>query len=78
MSAELTRRLHDALHACDEAQVFVGDLTFATYLERSMVRSAVERQLGITGEALNHAHDSIRSSRVASPNFRESSECAIV
>ena len=55
MSAELTRRLHDALHACDEAQAFVGDLTFATYLERSMVRSAVERQLEITGEALNHA-----------------------
>jgi uncharacterized protein with HEPN domain len=45
--------LSDVIQAGEAVQRFVDGLTLADYREDLLVRSAVERQLEITGEALN-------------------------
>ena len=47
--------LYDILQACDEVSSFVEGKAFEDYTESSLLRSAVERQLAIVGEALNQA-----------------------
>ena len=55
MKPTLKKRLLDALEACRAIQGFVAGHTFADYERNLMLRSAVERQFEIIGEALNHA-----------------------
>jgi uncharacterized protein with HEPN domain len=55
MKITLKKRLLDALNACRAIQSFVADRTFAEYEQNLMLRSAVERQFEIIGEALNQA-----------------------
>ena len=47
--------LYDILQACDEVSGFVEGKAFEDYAASSLLRSAVERQLAIVGEALNQA-----------------------
>ncbi len=55
MKPSLKKRLLDALDACRAIQDFLAGRTFADYERNLMLRSAVERQFEIIGEALNHA-----------------------
>jgi uncharacterized protein with HEPN domain len=57
MTDELTKRLLDALTACQAIATFTEGLDFSGYEKSLIVRSAVERQLEIIGEALNKAKD---------------------
>lgn len=53
MHADSPTVLWDALHAGRLVQRFVDGTTFGAYDTDDLMRSAVERQLGIVGEALN-------------------------
>lgn len=55
MKITLKKRLFDALEAGRAIQVFVAQRTFAEYEQNLMLRSAVERQFEIIGEALGQA-----------------------
>lgn len=55
MKTTLKKRLLDALNACRAIQSFVENRNFAEYERNQMLRSAVERQFEIIGEALNLA-----------------------
>ena len=55
MKPTLKKRLLDALEACHAIQNFVAGRAFAEYEQNLMMRSAVERQFEIVGEALNQA-----------------------
>ena len=55
MKITLKKRLLDALNACRAIQSFVEDRTFSEYERNLMLRSAVERQFEIVGEALHRA-----------------------
>ncbi len=57
MSSRLPKHLHDALTAACQAMEFVGSLDAAGYAVSALVRSAVERQLEILGEACRRALD---------------------
>ncbi|WIT13325.1 DUF86 domain-containing protein [Paucibacter sediminis] len=52
MAPDSAKYLWDALQAAERAGRFVQGKTFADYLQDEMLRSAVERQLEIVGEAL--------------------------
>ena len=47
--------LHDILRACDAISEFVDGKSFEDYRGSLLLRSGVERQLAIVGEALNQA-----------------------
>ena len=55
MTDEVRKRLLDALRACDSIQEFVSGVDFGAYQDNLLLRSAVERQLEIVGEALGQA-----------------------
>ena len=55
MNDRLKKRLFDALSACDAIGDFVQGRDFAAYRSDKMLRSAVERQFEIIGEALAQA-----------------------
>ena len=55
MKPTLKKRLLDALQACHAIQDFVAERTAMEYEGNLMLRSAVERQFEIIGEALNQA-----------------------
>lgn len=57
MSERLPKHLHDALAAARLAMEFVGDADLAAYSANALLRSAVERQLEILGEACRRALD---------------------
>ena len=57
MTDEVRKRLLDAYGACEAIHQFIGDVDFATYESDLLLRSAVERQLEIIGEALGQAAD---------------------
>ena len=57
MTDETKKRLHDALPACRAIRSFTAGLDFAGYAANLLVRSGVECQLEIVGEALNVAAD---------------------
>jgi uncharacterized protein with HEPN domain len=52
---EIGKYLYDVSSACDLIAVFVDGKTFEDYWSDTMLRSAVERQFEIIGEALNGA-----------------------
>lgn len=55
MSSRLPKHLHDALTAATRAVSFLQGLDERAYAENLLVRSAVERQLEILGEASRRA-----------------------
>jgi uncharacterized protein with HEPN domain len=55
MNDATKKRLLDALLACRAISRYTNDLDFAAYERDELVRDAVERRLGIVGEALNRA-----------------------
>jgi uncharacterized protein with HEPN domain len=57
MKTTLKKRLLDALNACRAIESFVANRTFAEYEQNQMLRSAVERQFEIIGEALGQAEN---------------------
>jgi uncharacterized protein with HEPN domain len=59
MKTQLKKRLLDALNACRAIQSFIANRTLVEYEQNQMLRSAVERQFEIVGEALNHADRAI-------------------
>jgi len=52
MHADSLKLLWDARHAADRVARFISGKSFADYRSDDMLRSAVERQLEIIGEAL--------------------------
>src|SRR4029453_15187540 len=54
MTNEAKKRLLDAVSACEAIAEFIAGKDFSLY-ERDLLRSAVERQFEIIGEALNKA-----------------------
>ena len=50
--------LHDIRKACEAIQSFIVGKSYDDYKTDLLLRSAVERQLGIIGEALNQASKS--------------------
>lgn len=55
MTNEVKKRLLDAVNACEAIAEFVAGKDFAAYENDHLLRSAVERQFEIIGEALNKA-----------------------
>ena len=55
MPPEIAKFLYDARQACANLQSFVQGKSFSDYLADLLLRSAVERQLMIVGEALMQA-----------------------
>ena len=55
MTSAARSRLADALRACQAIGAFVAGRTFAEYEASLLLRSAVERQFEIVGEALRQA-----------------------
>jgi len=55
MKNAVRKRLHDALRACETVLGFLEERDFQEYEKNIMLRSAVERQLEIVGEALGKA-----------------------
>lgn len=55
MKPRLAKRLTDAWRACQAITHFVAHKTFADYEADLILRSAVERQFEIVGEALHQA-----------------------
>lgn len=55
MKNALNKRLLDALQACRAIQTFLEGKTLDDYEADLLLRSAVERQFEIIGEALSHA-----------------------
>lgn len=53
MRVESAALLWDVQDACQQVQNFVEGVDYAEYSTNALVRSAVERQLEIVGEALN-------------------------
>jgi uncharacterized protein with HEPN domain len=57
MTNRLPKHLHDALTAAGRARQFLGELDADAYRGNLLVRSAVERQLEILGEACRRVLD---------------------
>jgi uncharacterized protein with HEPN domain len=55
MSLRLLKYLSDARRAIGLLRTFTADKCYEDYLHDSLLRSAIERQFEILGEALNHA-----------------------
>lgn len=55
MQREVRKFLYDVSNACEAIRQFTMDKTLRDYLNNLLLRSAVERQLMIIGEALNQA-----------------------
>jgi uncharacterized protein with HEPN domain len=68
MTAEFKQRIHDAIEACRAIQSFTAQVSFDDYADNLMLRSAVERQFEILGEALNRASESNPAIQSALPD----------
>jgi uncharacterized protein with HEPN domain len=55
MQREVRKYLYDVANACEAIRQFTVDKTLKDYQNNLLLRSAVERQLMIIGEALNQA-----------------------
>lgn len=64
MTSVLKQRIHDAIEACRAIQRFAEGASLDDYTGDLMLRSAVERQFEILGEALNLA--SVENPEIAS------------
>lgn len=58
MTNETRQRLLDALESCEAIRRHTAGIDYAAYLRDAKTRDAVERRLGIVGEALNRAQAS--------------------
>lgn len=76
MAPDAGKYLWDALQAASRVQRFAGGKTFDDYLADEVLRSAVERQLEIVGEALSSFARPIRSWRLPYPISLRRSLCA--
>ena len=61
MTETVRKRLLDARSACEAIESFTADKEFTEYEQDLMLRSAVERQLEIVGEALGQAASADRT-----------------
>lgn len=58
MQPDVEKRILDAINACQLIEEFTGGCDYQHFSESALLRSAVERQFEIVGEALNRAsHD---------------------
>jgi uncharacterized protein with HEPN domain len=57
MSRLVSQRQHDILAACDFIMRHTDGLTLDDYLQNEVIPAAVERKLGIIGEALRQAEE---------------------
>ena len=55
MTTKTRQRLLDALESCQTIRRYVTGIDYAAYLQDDEKRDAVERRLGIVGEALHKA-----------------------
>jgi uncharacterized protein with HEPN domain len=55
MTPKTRQRLLDALESCETIRRYVAGVDFAAYLQDDEKQDAVERRLGIVGEALRKA-----------------------
>ncbi len=69
MSSRLPKHLHDALMAATHAVTFLQGVDDSAYAGNLLVRSAVERQLEILGEASRRALESDSSLRDRIPDL---------
>lgn len=69
MTNEVKKRLLDAVNACDAIAEFVAGKDFLAYENDRLLRSAVERQFEIIGEALNKAATAEASLVAQIPEF---------
>ncbi|MBE7417201.1 MAG: DUF86 domain-containing protein [Ideonella sp.] len=69
MTNRLPKHLHDALTAARRATEFLGVLDLDSYRANALVRSAVERQLEILGEAGKRALDEESALRSRIPDL---------
>lgn len=53
MERDTNAYLYDIMHSCQNIREFTTDIDFQTYEANSLIKSAVERQFIIIGEALN-------------------------
>jgi len=65
----LPKHLHDALTAARRAREFLGELDADAYRGNVLVRSAVERQLEILGEACRRVLDEVPDLRDRMPDL---------
>ena len=70
MTNATTKRLLDVLGACRAVRSFTAGLDFGAYERNLLVRSGVERQLEIIGEALNLASAADASLGSTLPHLR--------
>lgn len=71
MNRHAEKRLHDALRACQWILQFTAGMDFPGYRSSYLVRSAVERQLEILGEALNLARQGFPELENTLPSIRQ-------
>lgn len=69
MTNEAKKRLLDAVNACEAIAEFVAGKDFPAYEKDRLLRSAVERQFEIIGEALNKAGTAETSLAEQIPEF---------
>ena len=69
MTNEARKRLLDVVNACDAIAEFVAGKDFSAYESDRLLRSAVERQFEIIGEALNKAGVAETSLTAQIPEF---------
>lgn len=70
MNFEVEKRLLDALSACEAIRQFVAGIEFPVYEADLLLRSAVERQFEIVGEALGRAVIAEPSLELRIPDLR--------
>lgn len=71
MIEETARRLRNVLAACQAIERFTGGASFEAYLASLYMRSAVERQFEIVGEALNRAAQADEALQDKIPELRQ-------
>ena len=69
MTNEARKRLLDVVRACEAIAEFVAGKNFAAYEADRLLRSGVERQFEIIGEALNQAGSAEPSLATQIPDF---------
>jgi uncharacterized protein with HEPN domain len=67
----MRQRLLDVLLSCQAISQYTAGLDFAAYKRNPMVRDAVERRIGIIGEALNRAVELAPELEDRVPELRE-------
>ncbi len=78
MSDQTTKRLRDALAACEAVETFLAGCSLSVYREEYGLRLQIERLLEIIGEALNQASlTDDDDSRSDTADSVQSSECEI-